>query len=262
MKKLIYLLLFVIIVVGCYKKEETVIASVDDENLTAESLMKNFGVESPEELSEKQVQNYIQDWIKITLLANEADRTKLSENLELKTETAVKKIKANAVIAQKLATANISEEELFSYYKLHKSKFKTKSKEYKVQRIFVKNENKLQDVISSLNDGMKFKEAAKLFSEETAGANGGYAGFMSEKNTEKNVWETLKSLKKWYYKSVETSKGFYVIRHYETRNIETEKTFVDVRDEIEIKVRKNKKEELYNELIENLKASADISISS
>jgi parvulin-like peptidyl-prolyl isomerase len=126
----------------------------------------------------------------------------------------------------------------------------------------VKNENKLQDVISSLNDGMKFKEAAKLFSEETAGANGGYAGFMSEKNTEKNVWETLKSLKKWYYKSVETSKGFYVIRHYETRNIETEKTFVDVRNEIEIKVRKNKKEELYNELIENLKASADISISS
>jgi peptidyl-prolyl cis-trans isomerase C len=261
MKKLIYLFLIIIAFASCGKKQETVIASVDDENLSAEDLMRNFSVESPEELTDKQVQDYIQDWIKITLLANEADESGLSEELELKQEFAVKKIKANAVIAQKLATAQISEEELFSYYKLHKSKFKTKNKEYKVQRIFVKNENKLQDVISSLNDGMNFKEAAKLFSEEASAENGGYAGFVNEKNSEKKVWETLNSLKKWYYKSVEISNGFYVIRHYEIRTVETEKTFVEVKDEIEIIVRRNKKEELFNELLEDLKANAEISVS-
>ena len=80
MKKLIYLFLFIAIIVGCDKKEGTVIASVDEETLTAESLMKNFGVNSPEELTDKEVDNYIQDWIKITLLAREADKSGLSDS--------------------------------------------------------------------------------------------------------------------------------------------------------------------------------------
>ena len=261
MKRILVLFILVLIFTGCNKDNEIIIAKVNDKVLTANDLELNFGVKDWKILSHQEIQNYIDQWIQITLLAQEADKLHLTEKLSSKIENAVNKIKANALIAQKLASFQISEEELFSYYKLHKSKFKTKEKEYKVQRIFVKSETKLQDVLSSLSDGMKFTEAAKLFSEEIAGENGGYVGFINKKSAEKEVWKTLQKLSKFRYKSVEIPDGFYVIRYYDSKLVETEKTFVQVKDEIESIVRKNKKEEMYNQIIEDLKMDANIIIS-
>ena len=129
-----------------------------------------------------------------------------------------------------------------------------------MQRIFTKDEAKLKGILDAIKN-TSFKEAAIEYSEETAGKNGGYIGFISKKNAHENIWNALTSLQKHYYKSVETDKGFYVIRFYDTKTVYTNKTFLEVKDEINKTVTKKKKEEVFNNLIIELKNKSKIMIS-
>ncbi|MEA2096053.1 MAG: hypothetical protein U9P73_05100, partial [Candidatus Cloacimonadota bacterium] len=106
-----------------------------------------------------------------------------------------------------------------------------------------------------------FKDAAIEYSEEIAGRNGGYIGFISKKNVHENIWSALISLRKHYYKSVETNRGFYVLRFYDTRIVYTNKTFLEVKDKIRKTVTKKKKEDLFDNLIKELRNKSEITIS-
>jgi hypothetical protein len=52
-----------------------------------------------------------------------------------------------------------------------------------------------------------------------------------------------------------------VLRFYDTRTVYTNKTFLEVKDEIRKTVTKKKKEEVYNNLIKELKNKSEITIS-
>jgi len=98
MKRILVLFILVLIFTGCNKDNEIIIAKVNDKVLTANDLELNFGVKDWKILSHQEIQNYIDQWIQITLLAQEADKLHLTEKLSSKIENAVNKIKANAAI--------------------------------------------------------------------------------------------------------------------------------------------------------------------
>jgi len=52
-----------------------------------------------------------------------------------------------------------------------------------------------------------------------------------------------------------------VLRYYDTRIVKADKTFLEVKDEIIEAVNKKKKEEVYNNLIRELKNKSEIMIS-
>jgi len=255
---LIFILLF-----SCSKKEETVVARVDNEKLTLEEFKSNFSEETWKNLNIKEKQDHVQEWIDLTLFTREADRLKISENPQIKTRinNAEKKVKSNALISQVFAGMEISEDELFNYYRLHKSKYQKKEKEYKLQRIFIKEQVKVDSVLNEIKNGLKFSDAAKIYSEENLGRNGGYTGFISEEKMGKIVWNKIKTLKKWEHSSVKVNNGYYVVRFFETRTVSIDKTFVDVEDEIREIVKQEKREEYLFNLLKELKKEAEISIS-
>ncbi|MCD6176718.1 MAG: peptidylprolyl isomerase [Candidatus Cloacimonetes bacterium] len=262
MNKLL-IFIFVLFLFSCVQtKEEDIVAQVNDIKLTMDEFKANFSDNEWEILTIEKKKGFIQDWIQLTLLAQEADVLEISQFPKIKEriKSAEINIKSNALIATKLANVTVSEDELFSYYKIHKSEYQINHEEYKVQRIFTKDKEKLKKILNAIKS-TSFKDAAMEYSEEPAGKNGGYIGFLSKKNAHENIWNALTSLQKYYYKSVETNKGIYVLRYYDTRTIYSNKTFLEVKDEIRKTVIKKKKEDLFNNLIKELKNKSDIMIS-
>ena len=257
------ILIIVIALFSCVQKEEEdIVAQVNDIKLTMDEFKANFSDYEWDILTVEEKKEFIQDWVQLTLLAQEADLLEISQSpkIEEKIKTAKNNIKANALIATKLAEISISEDELFNYYKIHKSEYKISLKEYKVQRIFTKDKAKLKGILDAIK-ATSFKEAAIEYSEESSGKSGGYIGFLSEKNANENIWNALTSLQKFHYTTVETGRGFYVLRYYDTRIVKVDKTFLEVKDEIIEAVNKKKKEEVYNNLIRELKNKSEITIS-
>jgi len=262
MNKLL-IFIFVLFLFSCVQtEEEDIVAQVNDVKLTMDEFKANFSDNEWKILTIEKKKEFIQDWIQLTLLAQEADVLEISQSPKIKEriKSAEINIKSNALIATKLANVTVSEDELFSYYKIHKSEYQINHEEYKVQRIFTKDKEKLKKILNAIKS-TSFKDAAMEYSEEPAGKNGGYIGFLSKKNAHENIWNALTSLQKYYYKSVETNKGIYVLRYYDTRTIYSNKTFLEVKDEIRKTVTKKKKEDLFNNLIKELKNKSDIMIS-
>ena len=258
------ILIFVITFFSCVQTEEEdiVVAQVDEIKLTMDEFRANFSDYEWDIITIEEKKEFIQDWVQLTLLAQEADLLKISQSpkIEEKIKSANINIKANALIASKLVEITISEDELFNYYKIHKSEYQISLKEYKVQRIFTKDEAKLKGILDAIK-ATSFKDAAIEYSEESSGKSGGYIGFLSKKNANEKIWNALTSLQKFHYTSVETSRGFYVLRYYNTRIVKADKTFLEVKDEIIEAVNKMKKEEVYNNLIRELKDKSEITIS-
>ncbi|NQV18084.1 MAG: peptidyl-prolyl cis-trans isomerase [Armatimonadetes bacterium] len=257
--KVITFLIFFIMIFSCAKKEEKIIAQVDNNKLLLEDFECNFQENDWKNMKIEEKQEYIQDWIQLTLLSQEADKLKISEIPEIKSKikSAEMNIKSNALIAQRFSDLMVSEDELFNYYKLHKSKFLKKSEEYRLQRILITDESKLDMIRDEIKD-TSFDEAAKKYSEEDIGRTGGFVGFISKKNAREVIWNTIIHLIKGRYKTVQIGNAFHIVRYTQTRLMAVEKNFSEVKEEIREIVIQNKKEEIFENLVEDLKMNADI----
>jgi len=60
---------------------------------------------------------------------------------------------------------------------------------------------------------------------------------------------------------VQTERGYYIVRYYDTRTVYDETPFLEVKEDIKKAVIKNKKEEMYDSLIKDLKDRSEIIIS-
>ncbi len=262
-----YILIFITVLSCNYQRkeeiEENIVAKVNNDFLTLEELRSNFTEDRWNELTLDEKKEFINDWIQLSLLAQESERLKLDKRMEIESriKTAEKTVKSNALIAQKISEIVITEDDLFNYYKLHKSKFQKKTKEFRVQRIFIKKKSKLDSVLVNIKNGLPFTEAAKMYSEEKIGAEGGYTGFLTKKKMEKTVWDKLNDLNKWYYTSIKINNGYYIMRYYETRYVDITKDFIEVRNQIREIVFENKRKKIYENLIKDLKNRAEITIS-
>ena len=256
MQKIFGIILATVILFGCNsEKKMDIVAQVNEDILTLEELKSPFSVEQWNLKSPKEKKELVQEWIDLTVLSQAADNNGITETTEIqfRLENSAKTVKANALIAQELANIRVTENDMFEYYKLHQNRYKNTKKEFKVQRIFTENTQTNRQVLEELRTGMTFSEAAKRFSKEEAASNGGYIGFVGEENIEPEIWEKLNELKKWHYASVNTEKGFYIVRYYQTRNVEIDKKFNDVKNEIRKEILSEEKEKLYNELINRMR---------
>lgn len=261
-RKLIFVIIAVILAFSGCKKEvkENYVARVNEEKLTEEEFRSAFNEDKWREMTDSQKETYLDEWIRLTLLAQECDKQGISDQPVIKNRitSSSKKIKANSLIAYELSSIQVSEEELLSFYNLHKNDYRKRNKEYKYQRIFVKDKSLLDDISEELRNGVKFKELAIKHSEEPEGKNGGYMGFVSENNVSSDIWNTLESLNQYNWKSLEYKDGFLIVRWYEKHDAEIEMPFSDIRPEIEKIYRSENQKDRYNELIENLQENSII----
>ena len=245
------------------KKEDKIVASVNDENLYLSRFKANFNNEQWDELNDEEKEQYINDWIDLTLLAQETDRLKISEDepVKAKLENARKKIKANSLIAQKIKEIEPTEEEMFNYYKIHKAKYQKGVKKYRLQRIFVKTKEEFNRVKEKINSKeLKFTEAARKFSQENLSNKDGYVGYITKDDIPKNIWSKLIKLKKYYYTSIKTNDGYLLFRYTDIKKTSQEKDYLDVKSEIKSIIIKERKNNIVDNLLKDIKAKSTIKI--
>lgn len=261
------LLLIFLFLISCRTTEERIsgetIATINGDTLTEDMLVEIAGVSSIHELNEQQRYKKINNWIKITLLAQEADLIGVTQNTScrVKLELAAKTIKANELLSFHLKDVRPSETDLFNYYQVHKGTYLEDREEYRIQRIFVTSEAKA-DSISQLiiNNKITFGDAARKYSQEDASRTDGYIGFLSLQEMDDVTRSAVTRLSRWRYMKIKSDRGYQLIRYTEKRNRQVEKTFVDVIDEIEEEYIRERKNQQTQELLERLMNDAEIII--
>lgn len=252
-----------VLLLGCHTADKsTVVAQVNNETLSMSEIQAMFTQAEWDEMTLEQKRDYIRQWIDLTLFAQSAKEMKLenSKQVQEKLKLGEKKVLTNAVISEKLKTVQVSEEELFNYYRIHMGEFNQVGKILKVQRIFLTDRTKVDEVMVELRKGINFADAAKAYSQESIGQNGGYAGSASVSDSVKTFWDALQNLKVLEIAIIPANGGYYIARSYEEQLGTGTPTFDTLRQEIRLRVLKEKRQQLYDDLLRDLKSNADITI--
>ncbi|HNW99876.1 MAG TPA: peptidylprolyl isomerase [Candidatus Cloacimonadota bacterium] len=266
MKRILLLSFVILLILGCQKfssSKSEIVAQVNQETLTMAELQSMFSPDEWKAMSIDQKRDFIRQWIDLTLLSQSAKEMKLENNKQVKEriKLADKKVLTNALIAEKLKSVQVSEEELFNYYRVHMGDFNQVGKIIKVQRIFLHDRARVDEVMTELRKGMNFADAARAYSQEALGQNGGYAGTVSVSDSVRTFWDALQNVKIYEIVIVTANGGYYLVRSYEEQLGSGTPTFDTLRDEIRKRVVKEKQQQIYDELLKELKSTADISIS-
>jgi len=262
MRKILPLLLGLALLAGACTRESkaeeqlTPLAEVNGDLLTLEGFRSTFSDEQWSKLSAEQKKREIEDWVNLTLLAQEADTQKIDEEraVRQRIEYASKKIKANALISKRLASVAIGEEELFNYYRIHQSEFQGKLMEYDVQRILCQDAASARTILRRLTEeGYDFDLAVAEYSRESLKENHGRMGFVTAAGPDSLFWRAVQSQPANQPVVAEINGQSYILRQVQQREGAQEANFTEYRAEIRAILLKERKQQVYDDLIRELK---------
>lgn len=262
MKNLSVIIFLLLSFAACslFEPKGEVIAQVDKEVLTLEEIKANFTEAEWAGLSAERKREFIQQWINLTLLAQEAENQGLVADKAVKNQIryAEKKIMGNALIASRLQSESISEEDLFKYYRVHQGDFTQSLMNYKVQRIYLTDYNLAVKVKQEILDGMRFEDAAKIYSLEVLGQNGGYMGTVTPQDADSSFWQAVSKVKIYEITTLQKDNGYYLLRYYEEEQGTGQTGFDDLKDEIRKRILNERRRQVYEDLLRELKSKSDV----
>ena len=267
MKRVLILIVILLILNACAKKNTKIIPVVEIENeiLTLKDLHNLYGEDGWNELNYDKQTEIINQWINLTLLANYAKNSNYLNDdspLKIQIDNANKKILSNALIANELSNIEISDEELFNYYKINQSEFVRPAKEFKIQRIFFHQKTEM-DIVKSIidNNEMTYTAAAQKYSAEGIGRNGGYVSNLVTKTGQDSLlWKELNKINKFDILTMPYKTGYIIVRYYDYRENMENLNFYEIKDEIAYMLKQSKMNEVYNNLLEEARIKAKIKI--
>lgn len=238
------------------KDNSAKLAEVNGQSLSLEGFKATFGVEDWEALPPDLRKRYVEDWVNLTLLAQEAKNLKLDKDLALKQrlEYAQKKVLANALIAQSLSEINITEDQLFSYFRIHQSDFQKPVKLYHIERIRLRDKISAENLLQQLNGGMNFYSALQQYSQENLKAQRGSIGFVEPASADSVFWQKAQNMQLNECGIVNKDGDWYVFRYTEEKDGEAVANFEEQRSEIRRRIILEKQEEVYQNLLKSIKA--------
>ncbi|MCL1826718.1 MAG: hypothetical protein FWG20_01635 [Candidatus Cloacimonetes bacterium] len=269
MKIYIYILmiLLTVAVVSCQikepKDEGIVLASVNDLTLTLEELQASYGHLEWENFTLEEQRKIIDNWIDMTLLGSYAKKNEnIAADLSLKfmVKNAANKIYANALISEALDHIEISNDDLWNYYRLRQAEFVEQLREYRVQRIYVATEAEMNQVKKMIDDkDITFVNAAIQYSTEGIGQNGGYMGsFVTKSSPDSLLWKELSKKERFYEVLMPYRNGWLIARWYEFRTATSNSSFYDVRDDIDRRLREEKRQTVYEQMLREARINASV----
>lgn len=241
------------------KQSGTPLAQVNEDILSLEGFKSTFSEEEWNKLSSEHKKKYVEDWVNVTLLAQEADQTGLGKETATRQriEYATKKIKANALIAQKLSQIQVTDDQLFNYYRIHQADFTKNRMEYNVQRIFLKDKIAAEALYEKIAGGTSFDEAVFSYSQENLRDNFGNMGFVNAIGADSLFWQAARKLRDKELGLLAAGGGWYIIRHISTREGTEPAGFEEYRAEIRTRILLDKQEDIYQSLLRELKMRND-----
>lgn len=244
---------------GCKKEKQpqgTILAQVGEDKLYEESFKSLFSEEEWASMDSETRKKYVQDWVNLTLLAHESQKAGLDNSLEVKQKLdfATKKVKANALIADRMADLEISEDALFAYYRIHRGEFDAKALEYNVQRIYVEDQHKAQQLLAELENGADFDLMVKHNSQELLRDKLGHMGFVSPGTQDSLFWDRARELETGAYAMFAADGGWYIIRQIGSRQSDKDLMFDDLRAQIRTRILAERQQSIYEDLLKEIKS--------
>lgn len=253
-------LLLLLLLSGCNSNsnsdEDQYLAEVNGEVLSLKTFKAIVGEEAWENLRPEQKRRYVEDWVNLTLLAQAAEAQQLDRDPIVKERIsyAQKKVKANALIAANLAKINISEDQLFSYFKIHQNDFRKAIMTYEIQRIALPDKLTAEKILQRINQGLDFNIAQKRYSIDELRSQNGMMGYVEPASADSLFWQTASKLEPLHPALVKNNEVWYIIRYTDSKQGDYQPSFEAHREEIKQRIITEKQEEIYQELLKEIKS--------
>lgn len=262
MKKLVLPLFLLILLCSCslFEKKSEVIAQVDDIKLTLEEFKSNYSDKEWNKLTDTQKKEFVQQWVNLVLLSKEAREQGLDKEKVIKNRIkyAEDKILSNALISSRLQAENITEEEMFNFYRIHQGDFSIPIMNYKIQRIFMTDNNALNRVRSEIMAGMKFEDAAIIYSQEEIGRTGGYMGTVTPDGVDSVFWQAVQKVNLYELTTLQKDNGYFLLRSLAEEPGKGAGGFDELKDEIRRRMLEERRRQVYEDLLRELKSKSEI----
>lgn len=258
-----YTLIFLgilLLIAACNQEAKPVIlAEVNGETLELEAFKATLGDGVWDSLDSATRRRYVEDWVNLTLLAQAAKEAGLDQDpgIRERISYAGKKVKANALISERLSQLRISEDQLFSYFRVHQAEFQKPALTYDIQRIQLPDKLTAESVYEQILQGLDFDQAAARFSTDNLRPARGRMGLVESTSPDSTFWLAARELELGQPGIVSKDDFWYVFRYTATQESEKEASFEEYRAEIRRKILSEKQEEVYQSLLREIKAQGN-----
>lgn len=244
--------------------DNKVIAIVDGREVKESdlnSLMSNLGQNSKYFQGEEGRKKLIDELVMHELLYSDAKERELDKDEEfiIVVNNMKKSMLQQYALRKLLNNVTVSDEEIKEYYENNRSKYKTKET-VRASHILVDSEEKANEVLEEITDGMSFEEAAKKYSSCPSKDSGGDLGQFGRGQMVPEFESAVFSMEKGEISEpVKTQFGYHIIKltdHIPARNSELD----DVKEEVRKNYFLQKQQEVYVNKGEELKQKYKIQV--
>ena len=263
---IITLLMFSASLTGCGKAptEETVLVSIGETNITVSDFNERIANLPPryKEIIVNRKDEYLEELINNTLLYQEAVRQGLDKDNDVLRviEEAKKKIIIARLLEDKVdRTIEVTDEDVKAYYDAHKDEYMT-PEVMRASHILVPTRSAAELIVDELAKGEKFDDLARAKSIDPTAQKAGDVGYFP-KGQLMPEWDNACSKLKVGQTSgvVRTSLGYHIIKLTDRRSPQS-RPIDQVADNIKAKVSAQKRQSLFDELLDKLRKKTPVEI--
>ena len=261
---LLGLVILMIIACNSSKKEMdgNVIVSVGDGVLTLEQLDNAIPESIQSKISQEQVSNYIQQWIEMELVYQEALRLGMDKEKSLLTE--LEKAKRELLVRNYLDRhlsdeAGITETQAVEYYNENKDNYILQQDEIKALHILVSNSDEANAAYRRISNGEDFETVAREISidyTENGRVDLGY--FSREEIVPVIASRVFRTAVGRTTRPTRSEFGYHIFKILDRKAKGKYREFEEVKDQIVARLKSIKRNEKYIDLIIDLRKSTNI----
>ncbi len=253
-------IIFAIALFGCARKHDAnskVLARVSNAVITESDLKAKIAKMPPyyQNIASRNPKRYIEDIIVEMLCYEEGIRRGIDRDKEVK--EVINEAKKKIVIAKLIKNdvedkVVLTEDEMKKYYEGHKDEFKTPEM-WRASHILVADEKEARAMLDELAKGAKFEDLAKAHSIDATANRGGDVGFFKLGQLVPDFEKAALKLDVGQTSDiVRTQFGYHIIKLTDKKEPGV-KNYQEAGRAIEAELKKQKRSELFNALIMNLK---------
>lgn len=238
--------------------ENKVLATVNGSKITQEDLesaIKRFPSDRQSYLNtDDGKKQLLEEMVSFELIYNYAKDSGLDKDQSYinKVELVKKEILTQTAIAKVMSEVTVKDSEIEDYYKVNKDKL-VNPESVVARHILVDTEQKANDVLKEINDGMSFEDAARKYSSCPSKAQGGNLGKFTRGQMVPEFEDAAFSIDvNVVSKPIKTQFGYHLIK-VEQKMPKSPKSYDEVKGTIKNNLLQQRQSYKYNELNKQLK---------
>ena len=193
------------------------------------------------------------------ILLDDAYKNNLDKDEEFEVELNLVKdnMLKNYAMHKIFEQVEVTEDDLKKYYEANKEML-SPSTNYTASHILVEDENKANEIYEEITNGLEFSEAAKIYSIDPSGANGGSLGKFPKGVMVKEFQEGLEKLDPGEISApVKSQFGYHIIKLDDIENT-SPKDFDEIKDTVYQTYLMAKRQEKYLEKLAEISKNVEV----